>query len=52
MFLVLRRHLRIMKLATCEILDRDELAAASQTIDQILDVVAERIRFLEGEVKE
>ncbi|KAG1800711.1 hypothetical protein EV424DRAFT_1331971, partial [Suillus variegatus] len=48
LYLVIRRHLQIMKLATTVILVERELESATQTIENILDGVSLRVDQLAG----
>ena len=47
-FLILRHHSRIISLASRVVLDRDELNTAANSIQEILNVVLERIGVLNG----
>lgn len=48
MFLLLRHHSRIINIATHEILAREELITATNSIQVILDMVEERTHTLKG----
>lgn len=48
LFLLLRHHSRIINVAAREILSREELVTAVNSIQLVLDMVEERVRTLQG----
>jgi hypothetical protein len=49
-YLLLKRHLRTVKLACEVILDRNELLPAVRSLDLVLEAASERIRSLTGKL--